>query len=89
MKSIEEIRSALDARFGGNFAAEVVRLEGEIQRAYEATLGKPDKIQLRFSLAKLLDKFRDLKQLLVQKDELLGRPEVSGTPQNPPQALPS
>lgn len=89
MTSIPEIRAALDAKFGGNFVAEVARLEGEIQRAYDATLGHPEKIQLRFSLARMLDKFRDLKQLLVQKDELLACVERTSAHENPPHAIPS
>jgi hypothetical protein len=61
-----EIRAALDARFGGDFVAEIARLEGELRRLYDGTLGQTEMTAQRFRLSQMLVSMQELRRLLDQ-----------------------
>jgi hypothetical protein len=66
MATPAEIRAALDARFGSDFLAEITRLEGELQRLYDGTLGQADQTAQRFRLSQMLASMQELRRLLGQ-----------------------
>lgn len=89
MATPAEIRAALDARFGSDFLAEINRLEGELRRLYDGTLGQVDQTAQRFRLSQMLASIQELRRLLGQASTQAAEASPAGTPPAGPSPHPA